>query len=48
MKITVWSHIEVKEIKTVYRGYQSLSLFGGIYKVKKPKVIRHITFLEEF
>lgn len=47
MRITVWSHIEVKEIPSTYVLYKSISLFGGIYKVKQPTKVTHL-FLEEF
>lgn len=45
MKITVWSHIEVKEIPSTQRLYKSVGYFGGVYNkgIKiRPQQVTHL------
>jgi hypothetical protein len=47
MKITVWSHIDVKEVRTPeLRLYKSTSYYGGEYKKTKPIKTTMLYFAE--
>ena len=45
-RIPVKYSISVKYEPTEYKGYRSVSLFGGTYKVTKPRVETSIRFME--
>lgn len=46
VRIPVKQAIEVKYIPSEYVAYRSISLFGGVYKVSKPRVETSIRFME--
>jgi len=47
MRIPVKYMIDVKYTPTVYKAYQSISLFGGVYKITKPQTKTSLRFMEE-